>query len=96
MKEAESDTEMEDEYKIQLTKEDLCFFKDSLKNQHEEQHRSKAVSIGRVKCMFSERREEWDCIRENINIVHDKRLRATSQGWDQLRTTLQSTVSNQE
>ena len=26
----------------------------------------------------------------------DKGLRATSQGWDQLRTTLQSTVSNQE
>ena len=26
----------------------------------------------------------------------DKGLRATSQGWDELRTTLQSTVSNQE
>ena len=29
-------------------------------------------------------------------VVIDKGLRATSQGWDQLRTTLQSTVSNQE
>ena len=30
------------------------------------------------------------------HIPPDKGLRVTSQGWDQLRTTLQSTVSNQE
>ena len=44
-----------------------------------------------------EEQEIWaDFGNEGSKAKNDKGLRATSQGWDQLRTTLQSTVSNQE